>query len=153
MTRSLLSSLVLAPIALLAVLSGCGENDSSSRRGLRADCSFAFPKAKLCAELVWKTKPEVRKLTEATLRFFEADGDSKKGPFVRPDADVNVPSPFMPTMGHDSGKTPKTTRVFGSKSDYKVENVWFNMVGPWAITVELKKDGRVIETSSLSLRL
>lgn len=151
MTRSFLGLAVVSVVSL--VVGGCGSS-TDARRARRADCTLAFPKAGLCAQLTWKTKPEVRKLTEATLRFFVMDqGDATKGPFARPDADVNVPSPVMPAMGHDSGKTPKTKPVPGTKSDYRVENVWFNMVGNWAFTVELKKDGNVVETSTISLKL
>lgn len=135
----------------LLVVAGCGQN--GGRRAARSECSLPFPQAGLCAELVWKTKPEVRKTTEATLRFFRADGDAKKGPFVRPDATVNVPSPTMPSMGHDSGRDPKTTAVPNTESDYRVENVWFNMRGKWAFTVELKKGNNVVETSTLALTL
>lgn len=142
----------LLPIAFgVALLVGCGKSDSN--RTAASDCAFAFPKVGLCAALTWNANPEVRKLTEATLRFYDAKGSLKDGPFAKPEGDVVVPSPEMPTMGHDSGKNPKTTPVQGKASDYKVENVWFNMRGKWVLTVEIRKDGKLVDKATLPLNL
>ncbi len=142
--------LIIASVLLFA---GCGSTNSRRAAVLPEGCALSFPKAKLCASVNWKVAPTVRKATEATLRFFRADGNAKTGPFERPKGTVNVPSPRMPAMGHDSGEDPKTTAVASTASDYRVENVFFNMRGKWSLAVELVKDGKVVETATLPLTL
>jgi hypothetical protein len=140
----------------LALVTGCGDNEArrvTPNAAATAPCPLAFPKAGLCASWTWKEAPKVRKVTEATLRFYERNGSPTEGPFRRPTVEVVVPSPMMPTMGHDSGKDPKTTAVAESPSDYRVENVYFNMRGKWTITIELRRGKTVIDAATLPLTL
>jgi len=137
----------------LFFFAGCGSNEGRRAAVLPEGCALSFPEVGLCASVTWKSAPAVRQVTEATLRFFRATGNAKTGPFERPDGAVNVPSPRMPAMGHDSGEDPRTTAVAATVSDYRVENVFFNMRGKWSLTVELRKGGKVVETATLPLAL
>lgn len=118
------------------------------------DCPFNFPKAGLCASLVWEKKQTDSEKGSFIIRFWEEKTGNVSGPYLEPHDTVFVEL-IMVSMGHGTYPLPITEPVLDSGGKtvpgvYRTKNVYFMMPGEWKIFVQLKHGSVVLEAPSVS---
>jgi hypothetical protein len=122
-------------------------------------CDLEFKKTKYCGKIEWIIPPKsVEMVTEKDKSEFILNIIPEKASSKQFNSNYNVSVKlFMPSMGHGSHPTQVIQEVdqAGNKIQdrYRVKNVYFTMPGDWEIRVDLKRDGKIIDSAISSFVL
>ena len=112
----------------------CGSKSSPAKQ--EAAAFFESKNKQFQAKLVFDGKVKALELLSGNLQF-EASNST-------PITSVVIESfvPTMPSMGHGTDNSRLSFETNGQNSDkVKVNGIWFNMGGPWEISVGAKVNG------------
>lgn len=115
-------------------------------------CPLSFPRAGLCASLVWENLPSDESRGSFILRFWDAKTATEHGPYLTPSDSVFVKL-WMPSMGHGSSPVKTETLLDAGKTPipgvYRASEVFFVMGGEWEIWIQLRKEKEVREQEKI----
>ncbi len=115
-------------------------------------CPLSFPKAGLCASLIWETLPSDEARGSFLLRFWDAKTATEHGPYITP-ADSAFVKLWMPSMGH--GSSPVTVAPVTDSGNlpipgmFRATEVFFVMGGEWEIWIQLRHEKTVREQAKV----
>ena len=134
----------------------------ASTKGARNQCAILFKKLGLCGELSWVISPQpVEMITEkdkAELSFTLCPRAQKFKKEAHQDRWSGVDALhvrlWMPSMGH--GSRPTQVQLISEEHGcrkYRVENLYFTMMGDWEIQFEIKRGQKVLDQAKVPYEL
>ncbi len=101
-------------------------------------CDIRFASLKMCAELIWETKPTETDFGSFVLEFYNPKDRSQ---FMDPPSTLSV-TLLMPSLGH--GSSPMTLEKL-TTGQFRVSKVFFTMHGDWQIQLKLQNAATIID--------
>jgi hypothetical protein len=144
----------------LLVIAACGPSpifqnraaaDLASEIAINADksevpasaCAISFKKLGVCGAIAWTVGPRSHNSSAFTFSAL-----NKNGSAALPAGELEVEL-WMPAMGHGSAPVNVVEKAPGV---FEVTNVQFLMNGEWEIRLRWKKNGAVVDATSLMIK-